>query len=441
MQWTEKIYCYIQTVPQKGKRYQDWIRDGLSLGRIVFDPLYMEFNQQILPFSVAIQEKILESLPITENFMLRMHDQWSETVIQCHNGILFERHYFTKEQFEQNRALLFDYITIRMEQATFAYIRSYDEFLYHNLEQPNYRKMIEPEEEMIDYPKKRNSQGEVIIDGNYFAGFDIFHAGFCLTSCWRMYFSSAYRAILPLNLIKEVQQVERVVELENGTIFVELYPDPYRWNSPANLHFQRMFRNQLGIDQLSWLTGVGVLREPYVEYRTSFNTLQIIQYQNDYLQPVPKSQATHFVTRMYNPVTEEEQVERIKGTLNTQAYFPLINERQRKMKTVITLFVDQTIDEGLDAYEFYLRQYLAIDVQDKKYQQYTPVVTFFLPDEYVTRIPLVKLKERMSDVLFSKEKVGRKKSVCSVKKGEVQLQVEFLPLSSIYPIKKASHSS
>jgi hypothetical protein len=219
---------------------------------------------------------------------------------------------------------------------------------------------------------------------------------------------------------------------------VELYKDPYRWNTPANLHFQRMFRNQLGIDQLSWLNGVGVLREPFVEYRTSFNLLQIIQYQNDFLQPVPKSQSTHFVTRMYNPLTKEEQVSRIKGTLNTQAYFPLINERQRKMKTVITLFVDQTIDEGLEAYEFYLRQYLAINLDDKKYKSYTPIITFFLPDEYVAKIPLAKLKERMSDVLFSKEKMGRKKSVFSVKKGEVQLQVELLPLSTIYPIEKAS---
>lgn len=438
MQLTEKMYCYIQAVPPKGKRYQEWIRNGLSFGRIVFNPLYIEFNQQILPFSVKTQDKLIDAAMLGDNFILRIHDQWSETVIQRHNEVLFERHYFTKEQFEQNRPMIFDYVKLRMEKATFAYIRSYDEFLYHNIEQPNYRKIIESEEEMAHYPKKKNTQGEVIIDGNYFAGFDIFHVGFCLTSCWQMYFSPSYSEILPLNLIREVQQVDRVEELATGTILVELYKDPYRWNTPANLHFQRMFRNQLGIDQLSWLNGVGVLREPFVEYRTSFNLLQIIQYQNDFLQPVPKSQSTHFVTRMYNPLTKEEQVSRIKGTLNTQAYFPLINERQRKMKTVITLFVDQTIDEGLEAYEFYLRQYLAINLDDKKYKSYTPIITFFLPDEYVTKIPLAKLKERMSDVLFSKEKMGRKKSVFSVKKGEVQLQVELLPLSTIYPIEKAS---
>ncbi len=435
MQKTDKIYCYLQSTASDPERLKQQASDCLTLGRLVFDPVLIELDDECVPFSVAQQQALLENLP-AENFTLRIRDEWSESVFQQHHDVLFERHYFTREQFISKRSIILDYLNIQMKHAQFAYIRSYDEFLYHNIERLDYRQMIESPEIIEQHPKKKNKFGEIILDGHYFPGYDIFHLGFCFTSCWRMYFGELYRSVLPLNLIREVQQVERVVEMYDNTLMVELYKDPYRWDEPSNLHFQRLFRDQLGIDQLTWLNGIGVLREPFVEYRSAFHSLQIIQYQNDFLQPVPKSQATHFVTRMYNLDTSEETVTQVKGSLNAQAYFPMINDRQRKMKTVVTLMVGQTVDEGLSAYEFYIRNYLEINLADKRYDTYTPILTFFLPDKHFAQIPIRQLKAQMMDVSFNEERVEQGHRELRLSKGNKRLQVEFFPLSFLYLEKK-----
>ncbi|MGX7196181.1 hypothetical protein [Enterococcus olivae] len=431
MEKTDKIYCFIQYPILESIDRKDILADALSLGRIFFDPLYLEYEQQMRPYSLDAQRLLLDSLPDEKNFTVRIHDQWSESVFQQYDEVIFERHYFTREQFETKQAILLDYMKIKMKHARFGYIRSYDEFLYHNIEKLDYRKIIEEDQETHRHPKKKNAQGEVIVDGHYFAGFDVFHFGFCFTSCWRMYFSKDYGSILPINLLRGVQQVEKVEEIQEQTLMIELYKDPYSWDKESNLKFQRLFRDQIGVDQLSWSNGVGVLREPLIEYRMLFNSLQIIQYQNDFLQPVPKSQATYFVTRTYDLKTKTETLQQVKGSLNAQAYFPLINDRKRKMKTIVTLTLDQTIDDGLSAYEFYIRNYLELNIKDKKYERYKPILTFHLSEDDFLSIPIQSLKSRMKDILFSEEKRAEKKRAFYVSKGKNHLYVEFLPLNLI----------
>lgn len=431
MEKTDKIYCFIQYPILESIERKELLSDALSLGRIVFDPLYIEYGQQNFAYSLDTQNLFLENLPENQNFTLRIHDQWSETVFQQHDEVIFERHYFTKEQFKKKQAILLDYMKIKMKKARFGYIRPYDEFLYHNIEKLDYRKIIEEDQEIHQHPKKKNAQGEIIVDGHYFPGFDVFHFGFCFTSCWRMYFSNDYSSILPLNLLREVQQVEKIEEIHKNTLMIELYKDPYAWDKESNRNFQRLFRDQIGIDQLSWTNGVGVLREPLIEYRMLFDSLQIIQYQNDFLQPVSKSKATYFVTRTYNLKTKTETLQQVKGSLNAQAYFPLINDRKRKMKTIVTLTLDQTIDDGLSAYEFYIRNYLELNIKDKKYERYKPILTFHLSEDDFLSIPIQSLKSRMKDILFSEEKRAEKKRAFYVSKGKNHLYVEFLPLNSI----------
>ena len=137
---------------------------------------------------------------------------------------------------------------------------------------------------------------EIVIDCNQFAGYDVFYNGFCLTSCWRMYFSEYYERVLPLVIIKDAQQVEQIQTMEEGVVMVELYRDPFQWDHPANLSYQRLFRDQIGVDQLTWDNGVGILREPFIEYAFGHQLIQTIQYQNDRLQPTVKRKATHFIT-------------------------------------------------------------------------------------------------------------------------------------------------
>lgn len=70
---------------------------------------------------------------------------------------------------------------------------------------------------------------------------------------------------------------------DQGVVMVELYRDPFQWDHELNLSYQRLFRDQTGIDQLTWDNGVGILREPYIEYAFGDHLIQTIQYQNDRL--------------------------------------------------------------------------------------------------------------------------------------------------------------
>lgn len=429
MKKTNKIYCFIQYPTLETKQVKELAIDALSLGRMMFQPTYLEYNQQIFPYSLMTQKSCLEKMLGDKVFTIRIHNQWSETILQKKGESILEHHYLTKEAFESKKEILLDYVNLRMEYAQFAYIRSYDEFLYHNIESLASREEIETDEKIQQYPKKKNEQGKIIINGNYFAGFDIFHLGFCFTSCWRMYFSQAYGKILPMNLLREIQQVEKIEEVKNQALMIELYQNPFAWEKESNLHFQRLFRDQTGIDQLSWASGLGVLREPMIEYQLLAGILQVIQYQNDFLQPVVKSQATHFVTRMYQLQTKQEKIKRTKGFLNAQAFFPMINNRKREMQRMIPLMVGESIDEGISAYEFYIRNYLEVIIVDQRYTGYTPVLTFFLPDKHFASIPLKQLIQNMKDITFSEIVCKPNCKETHLSKGNKRLHVEFCPLS------------
>ena len=431
MQKTEKMYIYIQTVANKISNIHDFLQDSFILGRLVFDPQYIETNAAQDVFTIDNLTDCIQNIPSKTDFSLRIHDGWSEVVVQKFHQMIIERVYLSKEQFIHHKELILDYLSIRMKIARFAYARSYDEFLYHNIEKVDHREMVETVKETNEHPKKKTEAGEIIVDGHYFSGYDLFHTGFCFTSCWRMYFGEEYSGILPLNLIKEVQQIDQVQEIHPNTLMVELYSDPFAWVHPQNLQFQRKFRDQLGFDQLTRLNGIGLLRDSYVEFQLSPKNYQIIQYQNDYFQPVPKIQATHFVTRTYDLETKKEEVHRVKGTLNAQAFFPDIDNRQRQLKNTIPLLLEQTVDDGLAAYEYYIRQYMEVKIQEKQYSAYQPVLTFLLPEKYLSKIPFQQLKQRLNDFYITENTNEKRKKELRLVKGEQRLRVEFLPLQLI----------
>ena len=120
--------------------------------------------------------------------------------------------------------------------------------------------------------------------------------GFCLTSCWRMYFSEYYERVLPLVIIKDAQQVEqkKIQTMEEGVVMVELYRDPFQWDHPANLSYQRLFRDQIGVDQLTWDNGVGICENRLLNTRFGHQLIQTIQYQNDRLQSHRQTQSDPF---------------------------------------------------------------------------------------------------------------------------------------------------
>lgn len=430
---TKKIYAFIQSAQLADALMREQIANWFALVRLSFTPTSYYLNQkEIHSYDIAEVRSLLEGSIDEVNFELILTDGQNESSIHVVQEAVLQRHLFTFDVFQGSRELLLSYIKTTMEQGgLFSYIRAYDEFLNHNVESVEKRYNFQKPEEIAELPKRKNHAKEIVIDCNQFAGYDVFYNGFCLTSCWRMYFSEYYERVLPLVIIKDAQQVEQIQTMEEGVVMVELYRDPFQWDHPANLSYQRLFRDQIGVDQLTWDNGVGILREPFIEYAFGHQLIQTIQYQNDRLQPTVKRKATHFITRNFDLVREIYQERRVRGLLNAQAYFPWIDQEGMRMMDYIVLKPQLTLDNGLDAYEFYIRSHLEADYTTEHFEEYTVCLQFYLPQEAMTDIPIDELKDRMSDVRFGLLHRSKKYTWVNLKKETHRLWVYFMNMERL----------
>ncbi len=240
-----------------------------------------------------------------------------------------------------------------------------------------------------------------------------------------MYYSRYYHQIIPKPIFLDIQQVEKVKELENEVICIQLYRDPFNWQKPNNQMFQSYFRDQLGFDHLAWDNGVGLLKPPFVEYIYTDHTIQSVQYQNAQMQPVPKKNASFFVTKSYDIQQGDYKERRVRGTLNAQAYFPWVDENRSRMMCYKVIDPTVALDNGIEAYCYYIREYLEVEVTDEKYQEYLLSLRIYVPSESLSELPLKEIKHRLSDVTFKRIKKKRRSIQFDVKKGEQHLRVQF----------------
>ena len=319
-----------------------------------------------------------------------------------------------------------DYLKNRLiDHGFFAYIRSYDEYLYHNTSDLSERRSFETAKETNVLPKMKGLNGDIVVDCNVFPGYDVFYKGVCLTACWWLFLGAPYKKLFAKQLLLEIQQVERVAELGSG-VFFELYKDPFQWQEKANLKFQQLFRDQLGISQLSYTNGVGLLKQPYIEFAFEDTVIQTVQYQNEQFQPTEKSEASYFVTRTYNFLTNQYRVNRMKGGLNALAYFPWIDDESERMMNYHILYPELTLDKGLAAFEYYIRDSIEFEIQDMRYKDYTAVLQLFIPKTAFLDFPLEELKSALKDMTI--HQVSRKNDslTFSLEKEAKHLIVSFI---------------
>jgi hypothetical protein len=257
-----------------------------------------------------------------------------------------------------------------------------------------------------------------------------------------MYFSKAYYQYIPKSILEQVQMIDRVDELENDVLKVTLHRDPFNWNCEANLRYQRMFRDQLGIDQLAWTNGVGVLRQPYIEFAFANSSIYTVQYQNQYGQPVPKKQATQFVTRTLNTETKEQTTHCLVGCLNSQAYFPWVDDAGQSMMTYRLIQPELRIDKGVSAFVYYIRECLELNLKnDAHYDTYLSVLRFYVSEESLKNLPVEDIFSNLTDVQVTRRRSGKKRLAFDLKKGNNHLRVIFLDekelqTSAIYQAQK-----
>lgn len=403
------------------------LKDWLSFVRIITEPKYYKIDDgETVPFDVLATKTAIEELTDRDTRWMKIYSSDGEFQVHISSRSIVERNIIDGSVFFKYQKMIENYNDLRMEKNGFyGYIRSLDEYLYNNVEKMEKRD-FDTAEDLAKLPKRYNNNQEIIVDCNQFSGYDIFFRGLCLTSCWKMYYSSLYFQLIPRQIFLEVQQVQSIQELKNDMVKVSLFLDPLNWQAEANQHFQQFFRAQMGFDQLAWNNGVGILRPPLIEFAFIEEMVQTVQYQNDQFQPIEKQKATFFVTRSSDYIRQEYSENRTKGVLNVQAYFPWIDHQGKKMMNYRVINPQLAIDNGLAAYEFYIRQFLEINVMDEKYDTYLAVLRFYLPKAALRDLPLDELQEKLWDVNISNLRIQDSATYFDLNKNNSHLRVAFV---------------
>ena len=366
MEKNQKIYSVSQLYDLKQADIQSKINDWLVMSRLLLEPDKMLINGKEQLFDQNQLKRVISSFGMKEDFWLQLKNSEEETTLHLLSDTLFEKYIIKEKNFYYWERVYLDYLKNRLiDHGFFAYIRSYDEYLYHNTSDLSERRSFETAKETNVLPKMKGLNGDIVVDCNVFPGYDVFYKGVCLTACWWLFLGAPYKKLFAKQLLLEIQQVERVAELGSG-VFFELYKDPFQWQEKANLKFQQLFRDQLGISQLSYTNGVGLLKQPYIEFAFEDTVIQTVQYQNEQFQPTEKSEASYFVTRTYNFLTNQYRVNRMKGGLNALAYFPWIDDESERMMNYHILYPELTLDKGLAAFEYYKKAFLDFPLEELK---------------------------------------------------------------------------
>lgn len=423
----QQLLMTIQLTDLNQSQRENELEDWFFFIRMMFSPSFFQTSRQtarIFEWTTFKKEAMQES-----QFAfgwLTVKNERNECRFHFDGQQLIIKNILEKNIFLQHESVIRDYIQLKMDKnGVFAYLRSYNEFKYHNIKEIEERLKFETQEAIDKLPKMRERSGAVVIDCNQLPGYDLSHEGLCFTSCWEMYYSSYYYRIIPKQVFLDVQQVEFVKEKQNGVICIQLYRDPFKWAEETNRHFQTYYRDQLGFDHLSWDNGVGLLKAPYIEYAYTDQSIQSVQYQNERMQPTQKKDATFFVTRSYNFVNDEYHEKRVRGRLNTQAYFPWVDEQRAQMMFYKVIDPRISLDDGIEAYCYYIKEYLEIAVDDEKYQEYLVTLRLYVPTENLTQLPLNEIREKLSDIQFKRIRKKRGRLSFDVKKGVNHLRVEI----------------
>ncbi|OJG64520.1 hypothetical protein RV07_GL004222 [Enterococcus malodoratus] len=426
MEKNQKLYSVSQLYDLKQVDIQSKINDWLIMSRLLLEPDMMLINGKEQAFDLRLLQQVIADFGMKEDFWLQLKNAEEETTIHVLGDTLFEKCIINKKNFYYWENVYLDYLKSRLiEHGFFAYIRSYEEYLYHNTSELSKRRSFETADETNALPMMKGLNGDIVVDCNVFPGYDVFYKGVCLTACWWLFLGEPYKKLFARQLLLDIQQVERVAELGSG-VFFELHKDPFQWQEEANLKFQQLFRDQLGISQLSYTNGVGLLKQPYIEFAFEDTVIQTVQYQNDQFQPTEKSDASYFVTRTYNFLTNQYRVNRMKGGLNALAYFPWIDDESERMMNYHILYPELTLDKGLAAFEYYIRDSIEFEIQDMRYKEYTAVLQLFIPKKAFLDFPLEELKLALKDMTI--HQVSRKNDslTFSLEKEAKHLIVSFI---------------
>lgn len=429
----KKIYLVFQSnTVDSSEKLTNLVRDWYILSKIMASSsnststIYEVSEDKTREIDESDFDQLLEKLMQEKDaqYLFKItHEQFTMEVLVRQRRVL-ESLLIDFPLYHHLESILLDYLEQRMIGfGTYAYVRDYEEYLAHNVEDIQERLSLK-----LQYPDNirymKDDKGNKLVDCSQYSGYDLMFRGLALTSCWKMWFSENYFYIVPKQAFLDVQQVDEVKELESKVIRVTLYKSPLDWKEEANLHFQKLFKKQLGFEQIEWTNGVGVLAEPYVDFLQSGDKMQMIQYQNEYLQPVEKTKARHFTTRVFNYAQNFYVESRRFGYLNSQAYFPFELGVNNDCLAYWILNTEYSLDKGIESFLYYISYYLKAKKMLFQPMRQKTILRFYLPKTSLGAIPMRGLEDALLESGFSvKDSTAGKELI--VASNRETLAVEF----------------
>ncbi len=144
--------------------------EKLLLVRLSYQPTEYYYNQQAKkPYDLDEVSQLLHSAPEEINTELIVTDGKNESSIHIIQEAVLQRHLFTKDVFSTQKPVILSYFDETMQrEGLFGYLRSYDEYLMHNVEGIEKRQNFQSIAEINALPKRKNFEQEIVIDCNQF---------------------------------------------------------------------------------------------------------------------------------------------------------------------------------------------------------------------------------------------------------------------------------
>lgn len=197
MENNQKIYSVSQLYDLKQADIQLKTKDWLVMSRLLLEPDRMLINGKELAFDPDYLQRTINAFGTKEDYWLQLKNQDEEMTVHLLGDTIFEKSILVKQNFYYWENVYLDYLKSRLiEHGFFAYIRSYEEYLYHNTSELSKRRSFETAEETSALPKMKGLNGDVVVDCNAFPGYDVFYKGVCLTACWWLFLGDPYKNFL-----------------------------------------------------------------------------------------------------------------------------------------------------------------------------------------------------------------------------------------------------
>lgn len=367
------------------QKKRDFLSDWLIFARILAEPETIQIAaHEPQPFDLAAVLKEFEALALStaSETAIQLASSAGTFAITLQKSGMIEQNVFSEALYFAHEAVITDYWEQRFSaNGLYGYLRSYEEYLLANTGNRRMPPWVS---------SARSIKNERSLSGNP-AGRDIYDEYLLLSSCWKMYFSRFYFQLYPKPLFFDLQGIEETAQLPEDSLRVTLFKDWRNWEHPANLHYQKLFRQQMGIDQLA-PASAAAFQEPYIEFAVDPPQVETLQFYNKNLQPTPKSKATFFTTRRFDVLSHEYVEFRTKGSLNLQAYFPEIDLDRRQMVKYLAIDPRIFADKGFTGFNYYLHRYLDLPVVDPRMKDFQLLFFFFLPPQTLALVPFDRLK-------------------------------------------------